>query len=195
MHIVTHLLVGWTLAEHTTKSPRDRALIAWASVVPDLDGLGLIVDLIAPWVGWTVQWYDRFHHVLLHGLPGALLCAGLCACFAERRAATAVLVFVSYHLHILGDLLGSRGGGETAIWAVHYLSPVSDAMTVSWSGQWPLTSWQNTTLTVALMIYALALAVQRGYSPVGLFSKRADAVFVETVRARWQLLQKRYRQD
>jgi hypothetical protein len=48
VHIVTHLLVGWTLAEHTTKSPRDRALITWASVVPDLDGLGLLVDFIAP---------------------------------------------------------------------------------------------------------------------------------------------------
>ncbi len=190
MHVVTHLLIGWTLAEHTAKSPRDRALIAWASVVPDLDGLGLIVDVIAPWVGWTVQWYDRLHHALLHGLPGALLCAGLFACFAERRAATALLVFVSYHLHILGDLLGSRGGGETAIWSIHYLSPLSDAMTVSWDGQWPLTSWQNTTLTVALMINALALAVQRGYSPVGLFSKRADAVFVGTVRARWLSLRK-----
>ena len=48
MHVVTHLLMGWTLAEHTTKSPRDRALITWASVAPDLDGLGLVVDAAAP---------------------------------------------------------------------------------------------------------------------------------------------------
>jgi len=185
VHVVTHLLIGWTLAEHTTKSPRDRALITWASVVPDLDGLGLIVDVMAPWFDWTVQWYDRYHHVLGHGLPAALLCTGIFVCFARDRLATACLVFVSFHLHLLGDLLGSRGGSETAIWAVHYLSPLSEAMTVSWTGQWPLTSWQNTTLTVLLMVYALALAVRRGYSPVGLFSARADAVFVETVRSRW----------
>src|SRR4029079_14475871 len=83
VNIVTHLLVGWTLAEHTTKSPRDRALIAAASVVPDLDGLGLIADVAAPSFGWGVQWYERFHHVLLHGMPGALLCTALLAIFAS----------------------------------------------------------------------------------------------------------------
>lgn len=188
MHVATHLLLGWTLGERAAKSGRDRALVAWASVVPDLDGLGLIVDFMAPWFGWTVQWYDRYHHVLTHGLPGALLCAAAFACFAERRAATACLVFVSYHLHLLGDLLGSRGSGEAAIWPIHYLAPLSDALTVSWSGQWPLTGWQNTTLTVLLMIYALGVAVRRGHSPVGLFGARADAVFVETVRRRWLAL-------
>jgi hypothetical protein len=105
VHIVTHLLVGWTLAEHTTKSPRDRALITWASVVPDLDGLGLLVDFIAPWLDWTVQWYERYHHVLGHSLPAALVCTVIFACFARQRLATACLVFVSFHLHLLGDLL------------------------------------------------------------------------------------------
>lgn len=185
MHVVTHLLVGWTLAEHTTKSPRDRALITWASVVPDLDGLGLIVDMAAPLFDWTVQWYDKYHHVLMHGLPGALACTALLACFATQRMYVGLLIFVSYHLHLLGDLLGSRGGDERAIWSIHYLSPFSDALTFAWSGQWPLTSWQNTTLTVALMAYAMVLAVQRGYSPVGLFSARADAVFVGTLRQRF----------
>ena len=54
MNVITHLFIGWTFAEHTTKSPRDRALITAASVVPDLDGLGLIVDMAAPHLGWTV---------------------------------------------------------------------------------------------------------------------------------------------
>lgn len=186
MHVVTHMLVGWTLAEHTTKSPRDRVLITWACVVPDLDGLGLIADGVAHLVGGTVQWYDRFHHLLLHGLPGALLCTALFACFAREKWLTACLVFVSYHLHLLGDLLGSRGGGETAIWPIHYLAPLSDELTFAWSAQWPLTSWQNTTLTVVLMAYAIVLAVRRGYSPVGLFSKRADAAVVTALRQRWR---------
>ena len=188
MHVVTHLLIGWTLAEHTTKSPRDRALITGASVVPDLDGLGLIVDAAAPLFDWTVQWYDRFHHLLLHGFPGALACTALLACFTRERWRATCLIFVSYHLHLLGDFLGSHGGAESAIWPIFYLAPLSDELTFAWSGQWQLTSWQNTTLTVALMAYALALAVQRGYSPVGLFSSRADAVFVETIRKRWRSL-------
>lgn len=185
MHVVTHLLIGWTVAEHTTKSPRDRALIAWASVVPDLDGLGLIVDAVVHQFGGAVQWYDRFHHLLLHGLPGAVLCTALFVCFASERLRAACLIFLSYHLHLLGDFLGSRGGTESAIWPIHYLSPFSDALTVAWSGQWPLTSWQNTTLTVVLMAYVLMLAVRRGYSPVGLFSARADAVFVGALRRRF----------
>ena len=184
MHVVTHLLAGWAVAEHTAKSPRDRALIAWASVAPDLDGTGLIVDAVGGWLGGTMQWYDRFHHLLLHGLPGALLCTAIFAGFARQRLTAAVWIFLSYHLHLLGDLLGSRGGTERAIWPIHYLAPFSESMTFAWSDQWPLTSWQNTTLTVALMVYALALAVRRGYSPVGLFSARADAVFVETLRRR-----------
>ncbi|MBI3042228.1 MAG: hypothetical protein HYY78_05315 [Betaproteobacteria bacterium] len=96
MHVVTHLLVGWTLAEHTTKSPRDRALITWASVVPDLDGLGLIADVVANWLDWTVQWYDRRHHLLMHGLPGAVLCTAIFVCFASRKLAAACLILVSY---------------------------------------------------------------------------------------------------
>ena len=185
MHVVTHLLIGWTAAEHTTKSPRDRALITWASVVPDLDGLGLVADAVVHQFGGTVQWYDRFHHVLTHGLPGAIACTVLFACLASERWRAACLVFLSYHLHLLGDFFGSRGGSESAIWPIHYLAPFSDALTVSWSGQWPLTSWQNTTLTVVLMAYAFLLAVQRGYSPVGLFSARADAAFVATLRRRF----------
>ena len=185
MNIVTHLLVGWTLAEHMTKSPRDRALIVAASVVPDLDGLGLVADVAAPYFGWNVQWYERFHHVLLHGIPGALLCTALLTIFASERWRAACLIFISYHLHLLGDLLGSRGSGEADIWPIHYLEPASDALTLSWSGQWALAGWQNTTLTVALMAYAIVLAVRRGYSPVGLFKARADAAFVATLRRRF----------
>jgi LexA-binding, inner membrane-associated putative hydrolase len=185
MHVVTHLLVGWTLAERTTKNPRDRALVAWASVAPDLDGLGLPVDAIASMVGGTMQWYDRFHHMLLHGLPGAVLFTAVLACFATQRLRTAFLVLVSYHLHLLGDLLGSRGSGSDALWPIHYLAPFSNAWTASWQGQWPLTSWQNTSLTVALMAYAIAFALTHGRSPVGLFSQRADEVFVQALRRRF----------
>ena len=186
MHVVTHLLMGWTLAEHTTNSPRDRKLVAWASVAPDLDGLGLLVDGVAALLGGTVQWYDRFHHQLLHGLPGAFFFSVLALLLARRRLRTAGLVIVSCHLHLLGDFLGSRGGTVEAIWPIHYLAPFSNAWTFSWAGQWPLTGWQNTTITLALMIYAMVLAVRRGHSPVELFSERADRAFVAVLKRRLQ---------
>ena len=188
MHIVTHLLVGWTVAEHVTEKPRDRALIAWCSVIPDLDGIGLPIDWIGRTLGFEWGLYEQFHRVALHGLPGAILFAVLVALIADENHRAATWAFISFHLHLLGDILGSRGSNPEDIWPVHYLEPISNAVTFSWAGQWPLTSWQNTTFTIALMVYMLVLAVQRGYSPVSLFSKRTDKVFVETLRARWRAL-------
>ena len=191
MHVVTHLLVGWTVAEHTVKTRRDRALVAWASVVADLDGVGLIVDWIGGAFGLSWGFYEQFHRMALHGLPGAMLCTALFAWLADDKRATALWVFVSYHLHLLGDVLGSRGSGPADFWPLHYLMPVSNAWTIHWSGQWPLTSWQNTTLTIVLMAYAMALAAQRGRSPVGLFSGRADERFVAILHARWESIRGR----
>jgi hypothetical protein len=39
-----------------------------------------------------------------------------------------------------------------------------------------------------LMVYALPLALRRGYSPVSLFSAKADAGFVAVLRKRWNAL-------
>ena len=188
MHVVTHLLIGWTAAEHTVKARRDKALVAWASVAPDLDGLGLPVDWACRALGYETAFYEEYHRMALHGLPGAILITVLFAVLVQERMRAVPWIFISYHLHLLGDVLGSRGSAPTDIWPVHYLAPVSDALSIAWSGQWPLTSWQNTALTIALMVYAVVLAIRRGYSPVGLFSARADAVFVETLRARWRAL-------
>jgi len=191
MHIVTHLLVGWTVAEHVTEKPRDRALITWCSVIPDLDGIGLPIDWIGRALGFEWSFYEQFHRVALHGLPGAILFAVLVALTADEKRRATIWAFLSFHLHLLGDILGSRGSNPEDIWPIHYLEPLAGTITFSWAGQWPLTSWQNTTLTIALMMYALVLTVRHGHSPVSLFSKRADKVFVETLRARWRALRGR----
>ena len=34
------------------------------------------------------------------------------ACLAKRKGMTALLVFISFHLHLLGDILGARGPDE-----------------------------------------------------------------------------------
>ena len=41
----THLLASWIIAAKTTDNPRDCRLVTLAGILPDLDGLGLIVDL------------------------------------------------------------------------------------------------------------------------------------------------------
>jgi hypothetical protein len=51
-----------------------------------------------------------------------------------------------------------------------------------WKGQWALDAWPNRVLAVCLFGWSLWLAVQRGYSFVGVFSRRFDQVFVRVLR-------------
>jgi len=186
MHVVTHLLAGWALAEGFSLTPRDRAWVTWASVAPDLDGAGLLIDWSGKLLGRPeTAYYETWHHALGHSGAAALLFAALACALARERVKTAALVLLSYHLHLLGDILGSRGSSPIDIWTVPYFSPFAGLPVLSWSGQWPLTSWQNTGITVLLMGWACVLAVQRGYSPLGLFSARADAAFVGALRKRF----------
>jgi inner membrane protein len=187
VHVVTHLLAGWALAEQTKLEKRDKALVAWASVAPDLDGIGLPVDWATRALGEGTAFYETYHHVACHGLPAATLFTLLCLPFLKRKALGAAMVFASFHLHLLFDLAGSGGGTPGDIWPLHYWWPFSESLIV-WSGQWPLTSWQNTTLTVVLMLYCLWRAARYGRSPIGLFSARADAAFVAALQTRWKQL-------
>ena len=129
--------------------------------------------------------YQAFHRVYGHGLPAALVFATLVWMFAEHRTRAALAAFASVHLHFACDLAGSRGGDPEDLWPIPYLSPFSDALTIAWSGQWELVSWQNTLITAALLAFAAFMALGRGYSPVSLFSGKADAAVVAALRARF----------
>ena len=86
MSPVTHLLASWIIAAKTTDNPRDCRLVTLAGILPDADGLGLIVDVARPMLGLpATHLYGQYHHYLLHGAFGAVLVAGLLAAFARRR--------------------------------------------------------------------------------------------------------------
>ena len=164
---------------------RDAALVTWCGLFPDLDGLGLIVDLTNRIVGGPrTFYYWEYHHEVLHGLFGALVIPLVLCAFAANRRRMFVLGFVAVHLHFLCDFVGSRGPGIEDIWPIPYLAPFSRTFTLRWSGQWPLDGWQNFAFTVVLLGYVVVRAKRSGYSPVGVFSTGADRVFVETVKNR-----------
>jgi inner membrane protein len=184
---ITHLLVSWTLAEQTRFSPRDRKLVTWAGIVPDVDGLVLIGDVANRLLGRPEAYlYQQYHHMLAHGLPAALGTAIVAFGLGVNRLKTAMFAFVAFHLHLLGDLLGSRGPEPTDVWPIPYLQPLSERLTMQWAGQWELTAWPNVALTVVLLAQVLVRAVRRGYSPVGIFSEAADRAVVATLRARFR---------
>lgn len=190
MSPITHFLVGWVGLERLQASPRDKALVVLAGLAPDLDGLGIVVDFATRALGLPeTDYYQSLHRLYGHGLPAVVIIAAVAGALGVRRFGAAFWAFVSVHLHFLCDLLGSRGSTVEDIWGIYYFAPFTTAYELSWSGQWPLVGWQNMALSAALLGIVMARATTLGYSPVGLLSERADAVFVVTLRAWRQRMQ------
>ena len=187
MNPITHFLASWAAADAARLEARDRTLVAFCGVAPDLDGLGVVVDGANRLLGRPDSWYfGQYHHALLHGLPAALLIPALASVLARDRLRVFVIGVLVVHLHFLCDLVGSRGPGADDIWPLPYFAPLSDRFTLQWSGQWPLNAWPNIAFTVGLLGYAFYRACTAGYSPVGVFSAAGDRAFVAAVQQRWR---------
>ena len=186
MSPLTHLLASWVIAAKTTDNPRDCRLVTLAGILPDVDGLGLVVDLATKALGYKgTHLYWRYHHVLLHGAFGAILIAGLLACFARQRWRVGLLALVVFHLHLLCDFIGSRGPSPEDLWPILYFAPFDKNLLWVWRGQWRLDGWQNRVICISLFLSALWLAPVWGHSFVGVFNRRVDGVFVAVLR-KWR---------
>jgi inner membrane protein len=185
MNPVTHCLMGWTWANAGPLTRPQRAAVTFASVIPDVDGLGILVDWATASSAHPTSLYAQYHHVVGHNLLGAAVAAVACAAIrGPRRALCAAFGLVSFHLHLLGDLVGSRGP-DGSQWEIAYLWPFSSAWQWRVSWQWELNAWPNVAITLALVAATLYLAWRRGFSLVELFSTQADAALVSTLRARF----------
>jgi len=184
MNPATHLLVGWSVAQTAALERRDRALVTLAGVIPDVDGLGIILDYAAGGPTNGLTWWWKFHHIFAHNIAAAIVVVAASAALARRRVVTAALAALAFHLHILGDMAGSRGP-DGYQWPIPYLRPFSDSWELTWSGQWELDAWPNFAITAVLLALTLRLAWSRGYSPLELVSKRADRAFVAALRNRF----------
>jgi inner membrane protein len=185
MSPVTHFLAGWMVAQFTERGrARDRTVVTLAGVAPDLDGLGIIPEVVTRNTSHPLPWFSEYHHVLGHNLGFALAVTAATYFFCGRRWKTALLVLLSFHLHLLFDLVGARGP-DGYQWPIPMLAPFSNAFELTWSGQWQLNGWQNFAITFVLLALTLRLALLRGFSPVSLFSNHADHVVVETLKRRF----------
>lgn len=186
MNLITHVLAGWCIAESAPGiGNRERAIILIASLSPDIDGLGIVAELITRNTSQPLLWFFEYHHLLAHNLPFAAFAAVAGAIAARTRPlVVGALAFTAVHLHLLGDLAGSRGP-DGYQWPIPYLFPFQSAMQLSWSGQWALNAWQNIVITAFLLATTFVVAVRRGYSPVVLFSPEADRKVVATLRSRF----------
>src|SRR5437868_14951545 len=110
MHIQTHILSGWCIANCFRTNPRQRLFAMLAATMADVDGVGYI---------FRTQWYVDYHHVLTHGIAFGLPLSLILAAYSPAKIWSFLLYFGLFHLHILLDFLGS--GRE---WHIHYFWPI-----------------------------------------------------------------------
>jgi len=121
MSPVTHCLTGWVLANAADLSSRDRAIVTFAAVIPDVDGLGVFAEIVTRNSQHPLLWFSEYDHAL-HTLLFAG-CVSACAfVMSQRRWITTSLAFVAFHLHLLEDLAGYRGP-DGFNWPIPYLFP------------------------------------------------------------------------
>jgi inner membrane protein len=104
MSQVTHFLTGWVFANCARLDRRDRALVTLACVASDVDGLGIVLQLLTRNSLHPLLWF--FYHHSLHSLVFALVIAGVSVMLAHQRWKTGLLAFVSFHLHLVEALAG-----------------------------------------------------------------------------------------
>jgi hypothetical protein len=148
-----------------------------------VDGLGIIPEFLTRNSTHPLLWFSRYHHSL-HTLTFAVVVGIIALALARQKWKVGLLAMVSFHLHLLEDVAGSRGP-DGYQWPVPYLQPFSTAITLTWRGQWALNAWENVLLTAALLLGTLALAWQRGFSPLEMVSMQADARLIGTLRRRF----------
>jgi inner membrane protein len=182
---VVHFIGSWLVASAATDNPRDRKLVTLAGVLPDADGLGIVADVVGSMISGkenTFHYYQQYHHLLLHGWPGAIVISLLLTCFAKKKSRVLCWCLVVFHLHLLCDLAGSRGPDVGDLWPICYSEPVFRHPIWFWKGQWQLDGWQNKIIFIILFIASLWLAVKRGCSFVEVISRRLDSVFVKVIQ-------------
>jgi inner membrane protein len=187
MNPITHFLLSWGVANtlpHSTR--RDRAIITLAGVAPDLDGLGIIADALTSQTQHPLHWWTDYHHTLGHNILAAAVVTVVGALLGSSRPSTAFLACLTFHLHLLCDVIGARGPDGDQ-WPIPYLLPFSSSVQWTWHGQWALNAWQNIAITVAAIVATFLLARRRGYSPLEMVSTKANDVFVQTIRKRFPL--------
>jgi inner membrane protein len=182
MSPVTHFFTGWVIANGARLDRRERALVTLACVVPDLDGLGIVPELLTRNSSRPLMGFSSYHHSL-HNLTFGLIVAMACFARADQKWKTGLLALLSFHVHLLEDVLGTRGP-DGYQWPISYLAPFSSTVQLTWRGQWALNAWPNLAITVLLLASTFWLAWLRGFSPLEMVSSVADRAFVATLRRR-----------
>lgn len=175
MNIPAHVLSGWCFGDVFGQTRRERLLIMVAAMVPDFDGIGILI---------SEAYYIKFHHVYGHNVFFGLLLSALLAMFSgARRVRNFAIYLLIFHLHLLLDLVGSGPG-----WGMYYLWPLNMYYLES-PYVWEFQSWQNVGAMYILLLWTLYIFIERKRTPLEILSSRLDTKLVEGVDktlSRWR---------
>ena len=184
MSPVSHLLISWIVADRADLTRRDRVLVALAGVAPDIDGAGIIAEILTEKTKTPLLWWSKYHHVLCHNIGFGLALMFAAVFLSLKKWRTAFLSLLVFHMHLFCDFIGSRGP-EGYQWPIPYFFPFSERWQLSWEGQWELNAWPNLLLTALVLAATIYFSWKNGYSPLEIFSKRADTAFVSMLRKKF----------
>jgi len=142
LHFLTHIGLSWIIASLGPRARKDRWLVVLAGTLPDLDGIGIL---------WSDAAYVAMHRAAGHSLLFALILIVIAIAYADSRLVTASAVALSFHLHLLLDLVGTGG------LPIRYLWPISERGW-SYAGRWDLASWPNFAVMAITLIGVTAIA-------------------------------------
>lgn len=163
MHIPTHLLSGWCVANCFTLTARERLLCMAAATVSDLDGLGFF---------FGEEPYWRFHHVVGHNLLVGVVFSAVATIVSMHKLKAFILYIAIFHLHLLMDFYGSG-----PLWKIHYWWPFDERGYLT-ERAWALMSWQNYLTALLLFAWTLAIARWQRRTPLELLAPRLDQAIV-----------------
>ena len=149
LHFLTHVGVSWIVADLARLTSRDRWVVVLAGTLPDLDGIGIL---------WSEPAYVAAHRAAAHGVFFAVLIVALAALGSDRPWAAGVMAALSFHLHLLLDVVGTGG------LPIRYLWPLTD-WEWSYGGHWVLASWQNAAVMIATALGVVAIERRRRGTP------------------------------
>jgi inner membrane protein len=183
MTIGQHFIISWVVANSIALDRRARVGITLAGIVPDIDGVGYIVDKLNLQFNIESSYFADYHHLYGHNIFAGLMISSIAGAFCQRKVSVFLLSLLTFHLHLLCDLAGSMGP-DGYQWPIYYLYPLLPDLQLTWSGQWELSSWKNSAIGVSFFVLALALARYRQVTFFEFFSAKIEKVVAEVARQR-----------
>ena len=168
MHVQTHILSGWCVANLLPLTPRQRLGAMIAASVADIDGLGILFGQEAYW---------RYHHTLGHNLLFGAVVSLTLALLMRGRAGVFLLYFALFQLHQLMDFFGSGPG-----WPNAYLWPFSRQVWDNRPWSRAFYSWQNICTAAGLVVWTVIIARRMGRTPLEVIMPNLDRQLVRILR-------------